>query len=60
MKVLKPFKTRLQRFAEGAALHPSADLRPWSLETLEQQGYIAGSGSPQPAKPSARKPRKAR
>lgn len=40
LTVVKPFKTALQRFAEGAKVAEDADLSPHTVESLVDAGYI--------------------
>lgn len=42
-KVLKPFNTRLQRFAAGDDVPDDADLSPHTVVTLTDLGFLEGS-----------------
>lgn len=52
-KVLKPFTTRVQRFAAGADVPADADLSPHTLEGLTSQGFIEAPPKPAKSKPAA-------
>ncbi|MBA1141753.1 hypothetical protein [Mesorhizobium neociceri] len=50
-KVLKPFTTRVQRFAAGADVPADTDLSPHTLEGLTSQGFL--EAPPKPSKSKA-------
>ncbi len=52
-KVLKPFNTRVQRFAAGADVPTDADLSPHTLEGLTSQGFLEAPPKPAKSKPAA-------
>lgn len=43
MKVLKPFKTRLSKFAEGATISAEHDFSPHSLDGLIKGKFVEAS-----------------
>nr|WP_156941950.1 hypothetical protein [Mesorhizobium sp. LNHC220B00] len=51
IKVLKPFNTRVQRFAAGSEVADDADLSPHTVEGLTGQNFLE-----KPAKPAKSKP----
>ncbi|MER8540246.1 hypothetical protein NKH17_12405 [Mesorhizobium sp. M1334] len=53
IRVLKSFKTRLQRFAAGDHVAETADLSPHTVEGLMEGGFL---NSPAAAKPAKSKP----
>lgn len=50
IKVLKSFKTRLQRFAEGDQVAETADLSPHTVEGLTKGGFLAAPAALKSAK----------
>jgi hypothetical protein len=42
-KVLKPFNTRVQRFAAGADVPDDADLSPHTVAGLTERGFLEGA-----------------
>jgi len=51
-KVLKPFKSRLHRFAAGDDLPDGADLSPHMLDSLAEAGFVEGAAPEVAPKPT--------
>lgn len=55
-KVLKPFNTRVQRFAAGSEVPDDAELSPHTVEGLTGQGFLQAPPAAKSSKPKAADP----